>query len=405
MERRRLVIIETEGNPQDLAYELRIRVPPDLYLFWNDAMADLYRPQLESAGTTTAVVGFGRSDFLHPRLDAVFPSREALLSGYGLDPSRRTLTVATSSQDAHFSQERVRDKRRRRSRSFARTAEYLDIVANMRQLRDTTVELVRGVVNRYPDLNVALKPHPHENTVFWADFIQELDRPNVTLIVGEPINHLLRVSDLHLAYNVCTTTVEALLAGVPVVELHTERSASLYGERHLALPTYQIRNVDTLAAVLEAEVAGEPARLHQSAANVAKLHDYVRTCFHAFDGRRCEAYARVFADWAGSLGVPGGGWSYLGRHPRQGLLYAGVRGMAVVRRAARSRQRELIAKVNAPRPDEDRSVRRINGVVVDEEFGLFDNRMKPGDEQVWIDRYRRAGLLDAVETTPDPTGA
>jgi len=31
--------------------------------------------------------------------------------------------------------------------------------------------------------------------------------------------------------------------------------------------------------------------------------------------------------------------------------------------------------------------------------------MKPGDEQVWIDRYRRAGLLDAVETTPDPTGA
>jgi hypothetical protein len=79
--------------------------------------------------------------------------------------------------------------------------------------------------------------------------------------------------------------------------------------------------------------------------------------------------------------------------------------MAVVRRAARSRQRELIAKVNAPRPDEDRSVRRINGVVVDEEFGLFDNRMKPGDEQVWIDRYRRAGLLDAVETTPDPTGA
>jgi len=68
-----------------------------------------------------------------------------------------------------------------------------------------------------------VKPHPHENAVFWSDVIQKMDRRNIVLVVGEPINHLLRVSDLRAAFNVCTTTVEALLAGVPSIRLFDNR--------------------------------------------------------------------------------------------------------------------------------------------------------------------------------------
>ncbi len=38
-------------------------------------------------------------------------------------------------------------------------------------------------------------------------------------------------------------------------------------------------------------------------------------------------------------------------------------------------------------------VREINGTLVDEEFGLYDNRMRAGDEAVWIAKYRRAFIV------------
>ena len=79
---RRLIVIETEGNPQDLEYRLRIRVPPDLHLFWNESIAQRYRNQLERAGTVVHVVGFPRSDFLHERLDEA--RRRALMSAHHL---------------------------------------------------------------------------------------------------------------------------------------------------------------------------------------------------------------------------------------------------------------------------------------------------------------------------------
>jgi hypothetical protein len=72
---RRLIVLETEGNPQGWEFEMHIRISPDLYLFWNEAMAARYRPQLSESQTTVAVAGFPRSDFLHPRLARVFPDR------------------------------------------------------------------------------------------------------------------------------------------------------------------------------------------------------------------------------------------------------------------------------------------------------------------------------------------
>ena len=46
------------------------------------------------------------------------------------------------------------------------------------------------------------------HVVYWNELISELDAKNIKLLVGEPINHLLRISDLHITHNVCTTTIE-----------------------------------------------------------------------------------------------------------------------------------------------------------------------------------------------------
>ncbi|MDA1306139.1 MAG: hypothetical protein O2917_02600 [Acidobacteria bacterium] len=390
-EGRRLVVLETEGNPQDQVLEMRILVPPDLYLFWNQTLADRHRRRLEGHGTQIEVVGFHRSDLLHTRLDAVFPTRAELLARYGLDPARPTMTIATSAQDSHFSEARMRQKRKRRSRSFAKTADYRDIVANMRELRDRTVELVTRLADEAPHINIVIKPHPHENVVFWSDFVAHLGKPQVRLVVGEPINHLLRVSDLHVAFNVCTTTVEALLAGVPTVELQTERSRKLYGEAHLDLPNYRVLTYSGMAAAVAAEMREVPEAKQLEPAQRAKLTTYIDTFLHAFDGRRCEAYTDTIAAWIRNTPPPSRGGRVLLARPRLAMLWGVLRVKALARRFVPRRAHEdLIRQVNAPERENTRPTRQIQGVLVDQEFGLFDNRMRPGDEEPWMERFERA---------------
>lgn len=402
-EGRRLIVIETEGNAQDMRFVMRILVTPDLYLFWNADMAERHRDQLKGRGVERRVLGFPRSDFLHSRFDRVFPSRHELLARYGLDPAHKTVTIATSSQDAHFSDERIRQKTKRRARALATKQDYSEIVANMRELRDTTVDVVERLRRRFPDVNVALKPHPHENAVFWADFVESLNDRQVALIVGEPINHLLRVSDFHVAYNVCTTTVEALMAGLPAAELHTRRSGILYSDRHLALPTYVIRSYEDLEIALTAELSDAPAATNLTPANVEKLQAYIADFFTIFDGRRCEAYADALAEWAAGLPPPARGAALAVKRPRQAALYALLRARRAVKALlspAYRRTRRNDVEVNAPTTTGDRPVREIKSVVVDAEFGLYDNRMRPGDERLWIDRFRDAGIVEPGASVP-----
>ena len=258
----------------------------------------------------------------------------------------------------------------------------------MRELRDRTVGLVTRLVDDAPHVNIALKPHPNENVVFWADFVSQLGRPQVRLVVGEPINHLLRLSDLHVAFNVCTTTVEALLVGVPTIELQTTRSRNLYGEPHLNLPNYRALAYEDVAEAVRAELSDAPLGKHRDSSQQAKLSAYVEQYLHAFDGRRCEAYAEAIAGWARTLQPAARGWRVFVKQPGLASLLGVVRAKAVASRLLHpSSAADPISQVNRPQAENSRATRTINGVLVDQEFGLFDNRMRVGDERVWLDTY------------------
>jgi hypothetical protein len=100
-----------------------------------------------------------------------------------------------------------------------------------------------------------------------------------------------------VAFNVCTTTVEALLAGVPAIELQTNRSRLLYGESHLDVPTYRATSYAHIADAVAAELGLDRARRNEAPDQQAKLASYVSTFLHVHDGRRCETYADTIAGW------------------------------------------------------------------------------------------------------------
>ena len=67
-----------------------------------------------------------------------------IVEKYGLNSENKVITFATSTQDSHFSTERVKAKGRRRNKSYSKTANYLDIVKNMRSLKAITEESIRN---------------------------------------------------------------------------------------------------------------------------------------------------------------------------------------------------------------------------------------------------------------------
>ncbi len=399
MQGRKIIVIDTEGNPQDIAYKMNIRVAPDLYCFWNETIKERYRPQLERSGTTLKVLGFLRSDLLHGKYRDLFPDREHLLSSYGLDHTKKTITIATSTQDSHFSDTRVKKKYKRRNNSLSETADYMDIVANMRRLRAITENMIKTICAEFPDVNLAIKPHPHENVVYWNDLLGTLGAKNIGLVIGQPINHLLKVSDLHIAHNVCTTTIESLMADVPTVEVHTEQSERLYRPEHLFMANYIIKDSVEIIPVIKKVIQGDKKVLGlESVENKSNLDDYVETYFHKFDGRRCFEYARTLCD-------------HMKREPRkksaklnwfldspQTLVpYAIVKGRSFLQRMRiLSSSKKIETQVNAPTKNNEREIYEINGVLVDKEYGLYDNRMKSGDELTWYARFEKNGYIDEL---------
>lgn len=386
---RKIIVIDSEGNHQDKILIMRILVAPDLYCFWNQEVKDQYKKVLSKHGTKLEVLGFLRGDFLHKKYQKIFPSREILLKKYGLNSENKVITFATSTQDSHFSTERVKAKRRRRNKSYSKTANYLDIVENMRSLKAITEESIRKLIIEHPNVSIVIKPHPNENVVYWNELISELDAKNIKLLVGEPINHLLRISDLHITHNVCTTTIESMMMGIPTAEIHTLDSQNLYKKEHLYMANYIAHHPDDINAIAWEVLDSIPltnAKLYVR--QNSDLTSYIKNYFFKFDGNRCIDYAIYLNEFMKENKKKNRiGW--LLHHPRHVLPYfARVIWQNFKKLRQLKKKTQLETEVNNPSFNNDRDTYSLNGHLVDKEYGLFDNRMKLGDEQVWFKKFR-----------------
>ena len=394
-EGRRLIVIDTEGNHQDKSLRMSIQITPDLYCFWNNSMLEKYREQLENQGCEVKALGFLRGDFLLDELRSIFPSRSSLMTNYGLDPTLKTITIATSTQDSHFSEERLLKKTQKRKKAYPVSADYSDIIRNMRNLRKKTEALIDTILKYSPDINIAVKPHPNETVVYWNELISKYSNGNIALVVGEPINHLLQISDLHVAHNVCTTTIEGLLTGVPTVEIHTDQSEKLYASEHLYTAKYILHEMKDIKKVIDKEFFGSGSDVNSySIENHSDLDQYVKKYFLEMDGRRCQEYAKYLKKFMFSKPFkPQLKLKWFLKNPTQFIpYYLRLAKIGFGNLFGKNKNQLIEYTVNNPSADNLRATYEIKGRVVDKEFGLFDNRMKLGDEEFWFQKFENLGL-------------
>ena len=391
---KKIFIIETEGNHQDLKIKARILIPIDYYIFWNNSMKDRYRDLLEKRKIKYDVLGFYRSDFLHKSFTSIHGSKFEILNELGLNIHNKSVTIATSSQDSHFSEQRRQEKKKKRNRAFSETAPYENIVKNMTIMRDLTLDFVTEFSKKNPNINIIIKPHPHENVVFWDNFISKISRPNVKLFVGKTINQLLLISDFHIAYNVCTSTAEAAISGLPTLEINTNSSDNLYDKEHLSLPKYRAKKTEDICKSILIEFSQKNIEEIINQEYSRKINNYVSKYFHVFDGLRCKAYSDAIDNY----------WhNFLKGNIEKSIVpfYIVVISKIILLRdfiknnffsKKNEENIKLINEVNNPSKENIRRIKKIGTNIVDYEYGLYDNRIKIGDEKIWLNKYAKMGI-------------
>lgn len=79
---------------------------------------------------------------------------------------------------------------------------------------EATIEMVKQLSQDFPDAHFVVRPHPHERLETYSDALEGLS--NVEVIRDGTIDYWILRSSL-LIHRMCTTAVEAMMAGVPSV--------------------------------------------------------------------------------------------------------------------------------------------------------------------------------------------
>lgn len=368
----KIIVINTEGNPQDKKFKLKIDVQPDLFFYWNKSQQYLDRNELDN-DTIAKLVGCPRIDFYHKDLSELLPNKNEILENYSLPINNKTITIATSTQDADFDDDTIKRMSIIRKRILAETADYKDIVSNMKTLRSLTTRLIEKILDEMPSVNVIVKPHPNENIFYWKKLVESYPASkNIKLCVGEPIINLLRASDLHISLNVCTTTFESLLSGIPVIELHTELSEQLYEAEHLYLAPYTARK-EKEALIAVKEILSN-ANYEQSQEQKEKLTKYIEKYFYKFDGKRCYEYAKEIVSFLSNI-----------KTEKLSLTKMLLKSPKIYKDYIIFCIKGYIKRIIVPFLNffKTQSLKKRE---IDSR-GRFDNRIQPGDEILWFRKF------------------
>jgi len=381
-EGRKWIALDVEGNPQDIIYEMKVEMIPDMSIYWNNKEYSAYENYYRKKSgyfkpmPDLRVLGCPRIDFHHESLSHLFESKEDILKRFDLSAKFKTITIATSTQDSHFSAEKRANQAQTRDAVLSKSADYSTIVRNMEILRDNTERLIALIANSSDDYNIVLKPHPNENVIFWETLFHRLNFENARVMKGETINNLLAISDIHIAHNVCTTTFEAMLHSIPTVEMHTFQSSSLYEAEHLNLASYKIRDPEEISDILRNVFSASSSR---APLEFQRVNKYCEKNFGTFDGNRCQEYAKYIDEFIkANKGTK--------RTIISLILDYSIFFQYFVANRLRAFKWYIIRRIRGEKAPISDDVTVTGNTDM---RGRFDNRIIPGDEELWLQKYKR----------------
>jgi surface carbohydrate biosynthesis protein len=307
----RVIVIPTEGRPPNaeaMDYSFGSgsdNHAVDLWFTWSREVQAYMRDRGVPA-ERSIVAGVPRFDLYRPPLDSLIVTRQDFASAHGLDSDRPIVSWATNFTHAKFNFRHqdflVNNWRALGLQKFPIYSEPLEYARKDHEARQRSLEALRELLRARSEVQIAFKPHPHEEHEEYAEFIAKARQEfgsRITLVTSRYIWDLLAAADVHV-HRMCTTGIEAWFLGKPTINLqlldYFDMSLKVEGAGADAV------SGDELAVDSEALIDGIDRCLHRRSPAREKLEArerYIERWFHVIDGHRARAYAAGVAELLG----------------------------------------------------------------------------------------------------------
>ncbi|MHC4181792.1 MAG: surface carbohydrate biosynthesis protein [Planctomycetota bacterium] len=221
----------------------------DLFLCWNDVVADL-------VGGNAVVVGSPRFDFYTHPLKKLIDSRGLFCDKYNLNHDDPIIVCGDSWPSAKFSYS-MRSFHRNDWRDLGNVKadkwEDPDKFAEYQfQAQEHFKFLLLSIRNEYPLMQVVVKSHPMSDYQRWSSWCKE---HGITLVHGEYIFNVLNAADVYISKLGSITIPEAWLLDTPTITLGTEYDTASSEEQLFLSPNTD--SVDGLHILIEDALVDE----------------------------------------------------------------------------------------------------------------------------------------------------
>jgi len=257
----RIVILPTEGITfSDQQTELFSHKYADigfvdLYLAWNQLMADAMIHHHVLPSDRILITGNGRFDFYSQSMTQSLPSKAEFSAKYGLNSKKIKILLATNFANAEFWPDTrflEKDLKRQKATDLSAFSDAKKLAHYEWKYRQAIFELVRQIAASFQEVEILIKYHPSERVAVYrelADQIQNSGHP-IHLIEGEYIWDVIHASDIIL-HRCSTVAIEAWLLGKPTVELELFESLE-----HFLQPKYEkgsviAKSLDDIRMIIE----------------------------------------------------------------------------------------------------------------------------------------------------------
>jgi surface carbohydrate biosynthesis protein len=378
-----VMVIPTEGRPQTNEL-MRFTTGQfadlscvDLWLTWSEAVRDIMVAERRLPQARLRVVGAPRFDFYAPALRSVLQPTEEFERKHEIVPGRPIVSWATNFILARHVRTNtldflVRDFKSLRISELPVYSDPVPLAERDLQVRLRTLEILKRLCLRFPQVNFVVKPHPHEETGDYAAFVagcraDGLD--NVNLVTEEYIWDVLNSAAIHV-HRLCTTGIEAWLMGIPSVNFHTESyggwNLDQDGPAKEALAGDDlVTDEKSLAERIEHYLTGAP----MDPEKIDAQQQYVRRWFYRIDGLSSMRCAQAISEYLDAS------------RPKPILKLWSLGPRSLLRMAI---NRALARPLHAPIRSR---VRFENGVPVDA-LGQRDKKVRDEDVARWAEMIR-----------------
>jgi len=171
---------------------------------------------------------------------------------------------------------------------------YLDYVKSTKKILKSLLETIYLINKNFPNINILLKPHPNENVVFWEKVKNKYS--NLKIVKGLSVENFLNLSDLNISQNLCTTTFEANLFGIPTIEIQNSFVKKYSTSIHRNLAKYKINKPKDVLTIIRNELMNFKKNNNKKKTNKRTL-GYIEKYFYKFDGNRCKEHAEYIHNY------------------------------------------------------------------------------------------------------------